>query len=216
MDSVARWRLASKSRTKGRYYWLETGRAESRRSLTLGFVSEAQANRALETMNREEELTAGTPMHGRVERLFSQDPEKAIAYLVEGEGSELDAFGSDPADYGALPLNDYFETIYKPWRSQKKPKTWASEEGCPVPPISPSSVPVRIPGSRRGMSGIAVSHPAVDSRERSWDGTHNDTVSQFCLTGRSHPHQRCFGQDGTHLTCVSHPTTYTLLASYSG
>jgi integrase len=128
MDSAVRWRLQSKARSKGRYFWLETGRAESRRSLTLGFVSEGQAQTALDTMNREEEQTVGTPMHGRIERLFEREPAKALAYLV-GEGLGEDPFGPEPADYGALSLREYYEQVYKPWRAEKKPKTWESEAG---------------------------------------------------------------------------------------
>jgi hypothetical protein len=91
-------------------------------------VSSEDAETALATMQREEELTAGPPMYGRIFRMHEQDAAKALRVLVRREEAE-DAFGPEPVDYGALPRREYFETVYKPWRAEKKPKTWITEEG---------------------------------------------------------------------------------------
>jgi integrase len=125
---MVHWRLGSKERTKGRYWWVETGRGADRRQLVLGYLTEAEAKQALATMNREEEATEGTPQHGRIFVYYKDDPAGAIHYLVTGDGARA-RFGPEPVDHGALVLKQYYETIYKPARSVKRPRSWVNEEG---------------------------------------------------------------------------------------
>ncbi|MEQ1504857.1 MAG: hypothetical protein ABMB14_21665, partial [Myxococcota bacterium] len=103
IDKPLRWRLGSRERSKGRYWWMETGRAEDRLSLTLGFITEEEASTALATMNREEERTIGTPYYRRILRRHETDPDGVLTYLLRGEAAH-EPFGMEPTDYGALPL----------------------------------------------------------------------------------------------------------------
>lgn len=115
----ARWRLGSKQRSKGDYFWLETGRAAERRSLTLGFVTAAQAELALQALNADELEHPG--------RVLSLEPAQAVAYLLDPMA--VDPFGPEPVDFGALTLRDYFEGHYAESRSVEVPKTWRTEAG---------------------------------------------------------------------------------------
>lgn len=126
VDGPVKWRLRSMSRSKGTYFVLETGRNETRRSLSLGFIGEDDAQTALLAMQQEEELTAGTSMYGRIFRLHGEDAAMAIRVLLERDVSH---FGPEAADHGALRLSEYYATVYAPWRSEKKPRTWVTEEG---------------------------------------------------------------------------------------
>jgi integrase len=116
-DEAVRWRLGSKARAAGRYWFLESGRGENRRSLSLGYLTEAEARKALETMNREEDRTAGTPQHGRILRMHEHDAEKAIEVLVEDRIQDL---GGDTVDYGALTVAAYFDEVFWPVRSDSR------------------------------------------------------------------------------------------------
>jgi integrase len=132
VDEKVRWRLGSKARSQGRYWFLETGRGAERRSLSLGYVTEAQAQACLDTMHREEERTAGTPDYGRVFRLHERNAELAIEFLIYDKMGEL---GSTLSDFGALTVAAYFDEVFWPVRSDNRtdigvaPSTAAAELG---------------------------------------------------------------------------------------
>ena len=73
-SEAATWRLVPMKRAKGPYFVLQKGRKHDRVSITLGYVAEDAANRALSRVQEEEDL--GTV--GRVARLFAKHRKDAI------------------------------------------------------------------------------------------------------------------------------------------
>lgn len=106
-----RWRTRSLARSGGHYWLIETGRNETRRSISLKYVTSEQAERARAKMQREED--EGTV--ARVWALHTQEPDRAVEYLVEDvELAKL--AGPAAIDYGALTLADYFDREFWPMR----------------------------------------------------------------------------------------------------
>jgi len=115
---AARWRLGSKTRSAGTYWFLETGRDKDRRGLALRYVTEEQARRALSRMQAEE--NAGTS--ARVLGLHAVDPEKAVSYLLGTQEAPLDAEleAAQRVVPGQLTVAEYFDTIFWPVRSDSR------------------------------------------------------------------------------------------------
>ncbi|MEZ4236819.1 MAG: hypothetical protein R3F59_11825 [Myxococcota bacterium] len=63
-------------------------------------------------------------MYGRILHLHGQDPEIALRVLFSG-----DFVGPEPVNHAAMRWTDYFEAVYQPWRTAKRPRTWVTEVG---------------------------------------------------------------------------------------
>lgn len=129
-----KWRKTRQKLKKGIYWSLQAGkRGPERESISLGYVSEAEAEEALRIINDDEVSTYGTPRYDRILRLFKKDKAAARQHLISDTVSrqrfpELMKAHAVTPNYPALPIREYFELVYKPWRSTDKPKTWYTEE----------------------------------------------------------------------------------------
>lgn len=112
------WRLRKDKKTRGVYYALRIGKNEARRGLALKYVTEAQAKRALENMQRieDEGRSAG------VWDLHREDPELCIRYLIEGQAFE-DALPEREIDYSRMTVATYFDEVFWPVRSDESDQT---------------------------------------------------------------------------------------------
>lgn len=109
-----KWRK-TRQKVRGRTYWsLQAGarKSDDRVSMSLGYVSESEAERALEAMQREEAITVARAAYDRVLRLFKKDKQAARDYLVGDEAMEA-LFGTDgpvePA-WEHLPIREYVDS----------------------------------------------------------------------------------------------------------
>lgn len=116
------WRKQAMNKPKGTYWILVVGRNEARQSISLGYVTEPEADRALATMQAEED--AGTV--SRVLARHREAPDAAVRYLV-GDPAEVELLPAPEVDHGGLTLREYFETCYKPWRAEHRPRSWRGE-----------------------------------------------------------------------------------------
>lgn len=113
---------------KGSSWRLDAGRGAERIRLTLGPVSEADAERArlamqdLELAPPDATITANALLI-----LAKQDREKAVAYLLDEIDEDL--FGPPPVDYAAMRLQDYVRDVWTEVRSTTRPASWRTEEG---------------------------------------------------------------------------------------
>lgn len=123
------WRLVPMSRARGTYFVLQTGRAKERVSLTLGYVTQEEAERALRVLQAEEEATFGAPRHGYIERWYRQDQEAAVKALTSAGGFDEDPFGDAASDPGGLTLREYVDEIWTPYREKARPRSWRTERG---------------------------------------------------------------------------------------
>ncbi len=119
----ATWRLVKKARTKGPYFQLQKGRARQRTILTLGYTSEAEAERAHTQVQVEEDRGK----IGRVLRLFKRDREGAINYLA-GDPGVRELLGPAEPDYSGMTLREYYDAVYAEARATEKPRSWPSEQ----------------------------------------------------------------------------------------
>jgi len=113
--------MAKRQGPKGIYWSLRTGRGDDRQALSLGYCSEQEAEAACEQLNVEE-------AHNRANQIVqwhTEDRPEALRYLF-GDPVVRQLYEPRP-DYGAMPLRDYFEDVYRPWRSEKRPKGWSQE-----------------------------------------------------------------------------------------
>jgi integrase len=117
------WRVVPMKRAKGRYFVLQKGRGHDRVSITLGYVAEDAADRALKRVQEEQDLGSV----GRVARLFSRHRKDAIKYLC-GDRIVEKLVGPKAVDYGGMTLQQYFDSGYSAWRAQKRPPSWVQEE----------------------------------------------------------------------------------------
>jgi len=118
------WRIESLDRPKGRYQVLRAGRGHDRISISLKYVSDEAAQRALERVREED--AAGT-LH-RVLALRERDPKGAVRFLCGDPGIE-EVFGRRPPSYGLWTLQRYYDEVYERWRSGHRPRSWRAEEG---------------------------------------------------------------------------------------
>ena len=106
------WRARSMNRARGAYWLLESGRARNRRTVSLRYVTEAQASTALARIQAEED--AGTV--ARVFALHAEDPDAAIRYLL-GDDAIADLLPEGPVDYASMTVETYFDEVFWPVRS---------------------------------------------------------------------------------------------------
>jgi len=122
VQACRRWRLAKRQGPKGIYWSLRTGRGDDRQALSLGYCSEEEAEAAREQLNIEE-------VHNRANKIVqwhAEDRAEALRYLF-GDPVVRQLYEPRP-DYGAMPLRDYYEEVYVPWRSVKRAKGWQKEQ----------------------------------------------------------------------------------------
>src|SRR5688572_30571511 len=105
-----RWRARSLPRPRGIYWLLETGRNATRRTLSLGYVTDDEASRALVTLQAEED--AGTASR-ILDVLHTEDPGAAVDYLV-GRAGVATLLPAPRTDYGRMTLRDYQSDVYAP------------------------------------------------------------------------------------------------------
>lgn len=118
------WRKEPRKLASGTTWRLVRGREEGRVRLNLGHINEAEAERAREAIQKLED--AGN-VQG-VLALHARDEAAAVLYLV-GDPTAAALMPEVARDYGAMPLREYFEAIYSPWRSETKHRGWRSESG---------------------------------------------------------------------------------------
>src|SRR5687767_12934511 len=99
------WRKEAIKSAGGVSWRLIAGRGQDRVRFGLGRISEADAQRALETMQKEEHESVGTTRYGAILRLAEEDHQKAVDFLIAGDLD--DVFGPEPADYSAMRLEEY-------------------------------------------------------------------------------------------------------------
>jgi integrase len=121
---VRSWRLEPKKKPSGTYYVLVAGRDRERVSISLKYVTEAEAAVALVTIRQEEEK--GTI--SRIIALHEENPEAAIKHLV-GDPGVAELLPAPATDYGSMTLQEYYDAVYAPWRAADRPKSWRSERG---------------------------------------------------------------------------------------
>jgi integrase len=143
------WRV-TKQTMSGKPYWsLQAGaRGPERVALALGYVTEAEAERALVTMQQEEQLY-GTPQYDRVLSLYKgnvrsagdgwtgptvdrrKGQDQARRYLI-GDGAVEDIFGvvKVTPNYPNMALRDYFALVFEPHRSVARPDSWRVEDSA--------------------------------------------------------------------------------------
>lgn len=118
-----KWRLVRMHRAKGRYFKLERGRAADRVSITLGYLSDQDAERALRHIQDEQDSD-------RIARVFwlkEHDRQMLLEFLVDDPEAERQ-FGPRAPDFGGLSLRRYLDEVYGPRRALERPKSWKSEE----------------------------------------------------------------------------------------
>ena len=109
--SAKTWRIERTRKTKkGQVRVLRTGRGSTRQSLSLGVVTQTEAERAKERMNLEE--AQGTAQ--RVVALREENPEACIAYLLGDPAVDLLRI---PPAYKTWSLRRYYTEIFEPVRS---------------------------------------------------------------------------------------------------
>jgi integrase len=119
-----RWRKEAVKSPGGTSWRLLRGRNDDRIRANLGRISERDAEKALVRMQAEED--GGTVQ--RVLALHESDPAAAVGYLV-GDPAVVALLPDPPIDYSVMPLREYFDKIYKPWRSVEARRGWRSEAG---------------------------------------------------------------------------------------
>lgn len=122
MEVARRWRLEVQERKGGRYWTLRSGRADHRRSLTLGVLSDDDAARAMETMNRDE----GEGRGDQVYSWYATHRDDAVSYLVGDPVAQRLLLGQP--DHRRMTLHEYYEEVYRTWRAEQTPGGWAHEE----------------------------------------------------------------------------------------
>lgn len=129
--TTRRWRKTRQT-LKGRAYWsLQAGaRGKGRVALALGYVTEDEAETALQAMQDEEMKTCGTPYYDRILRLYKKDKQAARDYLQGDSAIEaLFGIGAVEPNWKHLSLREYVDNHYGPHREATKPKTWRTERG---------------------------------------------------------------------------------------
>jgi integrase len=122
IEEAPRWRLIRQRRDKGTYFVLQTGRGHDRRSMTLGYVSPDEAERALEAIQEEEDNRTV----GRVWRLYYRDRAAGIMFLM-GDRAVVRLLGAPEPDWGGMRLRDYYEQVFSSWR-EAETAGWPQEK----------------------------------------------------------------------------------------
>lgn len=138
-----KWRKDGVRSKNGTSWRLMTGRDTEREWISLGLMTEEQAQLCLDTMQREENETAGTPAEGRIQRLAGETDGKArvVRYL---QGAPLAELAPELGDRGALRLDAYVAEVWGPVRAAASAATWKREEWLWKSYILPPLGPVRV------------------------------------------------------------------------
>lgn len=118
------WRLEPKRRSGGTYWLLLAGRNDDRVRLALGYLERPDAERARESMQREEDAGRAA----RVLELHQRDAEAAVQTLVGHPGLAA-LLPPAKVDHARMTLREYFDTVFRVARSAAKPKSWRTEAG---------------------------------------------------------------------------------------
>lgn len=103
---AASWGKERRSGPKGTYWSLRKGRGRERVAVSLGYVTELEADSALKRMRSE--AAAGTD--GRVLALCKRDAAVGVRYLVGDRGVEA-AFGAPTPLYASWSLRRYVDEV---------------------------------------------------------------------------------------------------------
>lgn len=127
-----KWRLTKQTAPKGIFWSLQSGsRGDDKRyALSLGYCSEADANRALNTLQREETAHLGTRLYDGILRMYDKDRDAARDYMFgDGAFDKLKTPEEEeaPPNWAAATLNEYYSKIYEPYRKAAKPRSWYTE-----------------------------------------------------------------------------------------
>lgn len=116
-----KWRVEKRRRATAVFWRLVTGR-EERVLVSLGPVTEEQANAARDRMQAIEDAGHAAKWAA----LHAENPERALDMLL----LDTDLFAAlDPVpDYANMALEEYVEAEFGPWRARTKPKSWVREE----------------------------------------------------------------------------------------
>lgn len=117
------WRLESRPRAHGLYWFLRTGRGADRKAVSLRYLAEAEARAALARIQAEED--AGTV--ARVLALCERDLEAGVQYLV-GDPAVTAMMEREEPCWALSPLERYVGEVYGPWRESSRPQTWRTEK----------------------------------------------------------------------------------------
>lgn len=121
-EKSRKWRLERRRLATGVHWRLRTGRNETRAQVNLGHISAADADRALRRMQSAED-SGGAP---RILAWHREDPDQAVGYLI-GD-AEVDALLEERPDFSVMPLEEYIDQVYAPWRATARPAGWGQEE----------------------------------------------------------------------------------------
>lgn len=112
------WRLQSSKRPKGAYYQAVCGQGKGRRVVTLGYLSEAEAESALKALRTAKApLLASTDEDGQP--VVSDDGIRTWASEVAGEAIVNELVASQArasGDYSKMPLATFVSEVYLPVR----------------------------------------------------------------------------------------------------
>ena len=158
------------------YFALVRGRGADRVSLSLGYVSEEEADCALETIRREEADTAGTPLYDRVFVLWKDGDDEVRAQvvrrLVSADREALDeAFGRAPVRHDRMALRDYWETVF-----------WSD-----VVPITAERAPVEKSPPRAGLAATSAARATRRGQDRGTTRTAGPLRYSFLKTLNVNP-----------------------------
>lgn len=116
-----KWRVEKRTRATGTFWRLVTGRVNSRVLVSLGAVTQAEAEAALARMQRLED-------EGQIQRWMgwhAEEPDEAVKALV-ADVDVLEALDPKP-DYASMALEDYIDEVFAPWREKDRPRGWGQE-----------------------------------------------------------------------------------------
>ncbi len=128
--SPRRWRVdKGRNTARGRSYQLASGSSgRGKKTISLGVVPRATAERACSVLQLEEERTFGT---ARYDRLFDLIDAGERAMVIEMLLDESEAFllwvEAERLPWHRRPLREYVDEVYGPHRELTKPRTWRTE-----------------------------------------------------------------------------------------
>jgi len=127
------WRVEKARVTeRGRSFQLGSGssRQKNKKTISLGVVSKAKAQRACARLQREEDRTFGTHKYDRVFRLVETLGRESVVEMLLDDNDDYLMKNVEvlKLSWGRRPLREFFDEVYAPWRCEDVPKTWRTEK----------------------------------------------------------------------------------------